>query len=433
MRQPVPRLRRNTAPPAAAAAEGPPPRRLLATPDFVRLWAAGGLANAMRWLEILVAGLFTYAATGSALAVALVSMTRAVPMLLGGALAGALADSLDRRHLLMLGQGVSAAGAAIVAALAATGRLAVWHLALHGLASGLAWAGEMATRRRMVAEAAGARDVVPAVALDTLTGSATRMAGPMLGGLLFQLLGVAAAHALAAALHLAALALTSGVAHAQARREFALRRLAGEVAEAARAAAARPVLRAVLGVTVAMNVFGFSYTAVLPAFGSLAFAATPFEVGLLAAAEPAGALVAGLGIALGGRRFPLSAPVLLAGAGFFLLCLLLAALSPALWPALALLALGGVGTAVFSGLQTALAMVEAPPEARSRMLGLVTTCIGAGPAGVLAVGAVADLLDPAAAIALMACAGLVADALVWRLALSGRRGGTGGGAAAGED
>ena len=50
------------------------PRALLANPSYLRLWLAGGLANAMRFLEMLVASIFTYELTGSALAVAAVTV-----------------------------------------------------------------------------------------------------------------------------------------------------------------------------------------------------------------------------------------------------------------------------------------------------------------------------------------------------------------------
>ena len=41
------------------------PRGFLATPSYLRLWFAGGIGNAMRWLELLVAGIFTYEVTHS--------------------------------------------------------------------------------------------------------------------------------------------------------------------------------------------------------------------------------------------------------------------------------------------------------------------------------------------------------------------------------
>jgi MFS family permease len=154
-----------------------------------------------------------------------------------------------------------------------------------------------------------------------------------------------------------------------------------------------------------MNVFGFSFTSVLPALGVLAYAASPVQIGLLTAAEPAGALLAGL--ALAGRRRALLSPLaMLAGCCGFMLALLLLPWMPFLGLAVGLLVLGGLGTSLFAALQTALAVTAAPPEARSRVLGLVTTCIGTGPFGVLLTGALADALGPRAAIPIMAAAGL---------------------------
>jgi hypothetical protein len=47
------------------------PGGFLATRSYLRLWFAGGVGNAMRWLELLVAGIFTYEAAQSTVMVAL--------------------------------------------------------------------------------------------------------------------------------------------------------------------------------------------------------------------------------------------------------------------------------------------------------------------------------------------------------------------------
>ena len=396
---------------SAPGPERSPVRDLLADAAFVRLWAAGGLTNSMRWVEMLVSGLFAYDLTGSAFAVSLVLMSRALPMLTAGALAGAVAESLDRKRLLMAGQAATAVGAVAIALLAATGQLALWHLFLNGLLGGLVWTNELATRRRMVAEAAGPQRIVQAVALDSVTNSTTRMVGPLAGGIFYQTVGVTTAYVIASVIYVVAFWLVRGVRHTQERRMLVVRRLVGDVAEAARIAFAMPILRLVLGVTVAMNVFGFSYTAILPAFGAIAFQASPVEIGLLAAAEPFGALLAGLGLALR-RGAPPGRLTLAFGSAGFLVVLACAALAPSLALAALLLMLGGIGTAAFASLQTGLVMMQAPIEARSRILGLTTTCIGMGPAGVLLVGALADGFGPRAAIAGMAMAGLASLALV---------------------
>jgi MFS family permease len=382
----------------------PPPgrgpiRRLLATPDFRRIWLLGGIANTMRWLELLAATLWTFEATGSAFMVATVAMMRALPMLLLGAIAGALAERLDRRRLLIALQASSAIGAGLVALLAFTGLIAPWHLMVQGLLAGLAWAGEMATRRRMAADAAPPEDLVSAVALDTMTGSTTRAIGPLLGGALFQLIGLAPAAAIACTFHGLALFLAWRITPPRPVVRAPQSAFAG-IVEAARFALAEPRLRMVLGVTLIMNVFAFCYAGILPAFGAAAFGASGAAIGLLAAAEPFGALLGGLWLALRGRRDGGGLAFVL-GSLAFLITLLLAALSPFYLLAWGLLALGGLGTARFVTMQTALVMTSAPAEIRSRVLGLVTTCIGTGPAGVLALGALADALGPRAAMLIM--------------------------------
>ena len=160
------------APPSQSQA---PLRILLTDRAFLRLWGAGGMTNSMRWVEMLVSGLYTYELTRSAFAVSLVLMSRALPMLLMGAVSGAVAESLNRKHLLMAGQALTALGAIIIALLSALGMLSLWHLWANGLLGGLVWTNEHATRRRMVAETAGPERIVPAVAFDTMTGSTTRM------------------------------------------------------------------------------------------------------------------------------------------------------------------------------------------------------------------------------------------------------------------
>jgi nucleoside phosphorylase len=63
-------------------------------------------------------------------------------------------------------------------------------------------------------------------------------------------------------------------------------------------------------------------------------------------------------------------------------------------------------------MQTSVVMTTAPVEIRSRVLGLVTTCIGTSPAGVLTVGALSDAFGPRAAIFAMAATGLALMLLV---------------------
>ena len=90
------------------------------------------------------------------------------------------------------------------------------------------------------------------------------------------------------------------------------------------------------------------------------------------------------------------------------------ALSPWYLLAFVLLLIGGLGTAAFSNMQTTLILTEAPPATRSRVMGIVTMCIGTGPVGVLMIGILSGQVGPPVAILIMASLGLCGLSLVWR-------------------
>src|SRR6516225_7277113 len=118
------------------------PRSFLATPSYLRLWFAGGIGNAMRWLELLVAGIFTWEVTQSTVLVALVTVARSLPMLFIGTIAGVVGEVLNRKRLLVSQLLVMAGNSAVLCALAFSARIRVWHIALGGIVAGIVWAME---------------------------------------------------------------------------------------------------------------------------------------------------------------------------------------------------------------------------------------------------------------------------------------------------
>src|ERR1700761_5161466 len=96
----------------------PPRQSLLSIPGYSRLWFAGGVGNAMRWLELLVAGIFAFQVTHSAFQVALVTVARSLPMLFVGPLAGVIGEALNRKRVLLHQLTVLATTSAVLAAMA---------------------------------------------------------------------------------------------------------------------------------------------------------------------------------------------------------------------------------------------------------------------------------------------------------------------------
>lgn len=387
-------------------------RGLLVNPSYLRLWFAGGVGNAMRWLELLVAGIFTYDATHSAFLVAVVSVARSMPMLFVGGIAGLVGEALNRKRILLTQYFVLAGSSATLCALGFAGRLQVWHLVAAGIVTGVVWAADMAVRRRMIGEVVRSDQVSPAVAFDSLTNSIARVLGPLAGGVLFERLGVGGAYFLSAALYLTACSVLGGLAFQQQPRPLRLHRLAADLAEGLAAARSHPAILTVVLVSIIMNVFGFSYSALIAPIGLAGFRVSPAMVGALAAAEPIGAIAVGTALSAGWLRLD-GSRAMLRGSLLFLAGVVGMALSPWYGLAFALLLIGGLGTAAFSNMQTTLILIEAPVAMRSRVMGIVTMCIGMGPLGVLAVGALSGWLGPATAILIMAGLGLAGLGMVW--------------------
>jgi MFS family permease len=397
-----------------------PVRELLRLPDFLRLWLVGAFANAMRWLELLASGLFAYEVTGSALAVTFVVAVRQLPQLAFGAFLGAVSEAVNRKLIVMLALVGPAFVSTVLASLATTGHLALWHVALGNLISGTMWATEMSTRRRMVGEVAGPHRIVPAIALDSATNAATRMIGPLLGGIAFQWLGMKGAYTITALVQFLGAFAMAGLVHTQLTRRLNLARIPAEIAEGLAFARTRRTIVLVFGITIVTNMFAFAYSGLVAPLGLSAFHVSPALVGLLAAGEPLGALLGGALLAAGllrlDRRLAFAG-----GAALFMVALIVMALSPWYWLAFAVLVMGGFGTAGFSNMQSTLMLTEAPTEMRSRLMGIVTVCIGTGPLGILAAGALAGEFGPRGAVLMMAVTGLLLTIALATALQRGRR------------
>jgi MFS family permease len=77
----------------------------------------------------------------------------------------------------------------------------------------------------------------------------------------------------------------------------------------------------------------------------------------------------------------------------------------------------GLGGAGFSTMQATLVYLAAPPEMRSRILGVLSMCIGTGPIGFVGLGLLADGIGAQWAVTASASLGLLCLAVtqpLWR-------------------
>ncbi|HEX5078242.1 MAG TPA: MFS transporter [Geminicoccaceae bacterium] len=388
---------------------------LLADADFRRVWLIGGLTGGLRWLELLAVGVYVLEQTGSPSMVAWMTVARLAPMFLCGLPAGALADRYERRTLLLLGLAVLMLVSLVLGALALTGRITLWQIALGAFLNGVFFAADYPVRRIMTGEIAGIDRLGQAMALDSATGNATRMLGPALGGLLLETVGLQGAYLLGAGLYLVSIVLILRLRSRSTRFEGRGGGILTRLREGWSFVRNSRVIVGALMVTLVVNFWGFAYITMVPVIGERVLQLSAFPIGLLMSIEGLGALLGALVIG------PFIRPrtytrVYLLSSFVFLLAVLAFALSAVFPLSLALNLICGFSLAGFSVMQVTITFLAARPEVRSRVMGVLTVCIGAGPLGMLHLGWLADALGAAAAVQIMAIEGLVALALtavVW--------------------
>jgi MFS family permease len=137
---------------------------------------------AQAWLVATITG-------SSALAVGGISILSSLPQLLMPA-GGAIADQVDRRRLLIIGQLVGAAAAALVAALAQAQCIAPWHIYAWALISGTIWTLSRPAYKVVLTQAVPADEVRSAVALNSMTETAVMMVVNAAGSVLLGVIGL---------------------------------------------------------------------------------------------------------------------------------------------------------------------------------------------------------------------------------------------------
>ena len=381
--------------------------RLLAVPDFRRLWVVGLVVFVVRWLEMLAVGVFAYQATESAFLVTMLTMLRLLPMGLFGAVLGAVAERLERRSALIVVVLAMMASSLAVAILGSLGLLEVWHLAIASFVNGLGWATDNPVRRMMIGDAVGPERMGPAMSLDVGTNNASRMLGPTVGGLILATAGIAGVFWLGAALYAIALVAALRIRIRSRTGVTDTAPVLQRVREGLAWVRGDRRMTGVLLVTVIFNVFGWPCTSMIPVLGKDHLNLGPEGVGLLAGIDGVGAFLGALAIAALSRPHWYSR-VYVGGITLFMAALIAFATVPSVALAGGALLLVGIGGAGFSVMQATLVYLHAPVEMRARLLGLLSVCIGVGPVGFFYLGFLAEAVGAQAATVALAAQGLLA-------------------------
>ena len=364
------------------------------SPAFRRVWAGATLSAVGSALTSFAVTLQVYELTRSPVAVGAIGVAQAVPTLAIGLLAGSVADTTDRRKLVLATSSCLAAVSAVLAAQAFAGLSVVWPL--YGLVAAQSALGavDRPARSTFMPGLLPTSQLPAGMALNRLSFQIVLTVGPALAGLIAAAphLGLRACYLIDTVSFTASL---YGVARLPAMRP--------------QSDAARPSLRAVsaglsfirrsqvlAGAFLAdlnATVFGLP-VALFPAINAERFGGSPRTLGLFTAAIGVGGLASA---AFSGpiRHATRQGLAMLVGVAVWGVAFAGFAVVSSLWPTLILLAVAGAAdtfTVVFRG---TIVQVVTPDKFRGRVMAAdYVVGAGGGQLGNLEAGALGSLTSP---------------------------------------
>ncbi|MCZ4611913.1 MFS transporter, partial [Streptomyces sp. Lzd4kr] len=354
--------------------------RPLRRPAFRRLWSSTIVTAVGSQLTAVAVPKQIYDITGSSAWVGAASLAGLLPLVVFALWGGAIADSMDRRKLLL----VTNTGIAVTSLLfwlqAVTGMESVVALMVLLAVQQAFWGINSPARNASIARLVPAGELPAANALGSTVMQTGQVMGPLLAGVLIPVIGLAELY-LIDALALCVTVWAVFKLPALPPLEAAAERRAGirEIVAGFRYIALHTVLLLSFLADIIAMVFGMP-RALFPQLAGQTYGSygEGLALGLLFAAIPIGAVVGGLfsGTFSRARRhgWMVSGAVVAWGAAITAF-----GLSDSLWLAVVFLALAGVADMVSMVFRGAILLSAASDEMRGRMQGVFTVVVAGGP------------------------------------------------------
>jgi len=357
-----------------------------------RLFFAGQVVSlAGSWMQNTALAWMVIELTHSPVAVGFLVFCRFLPFTVLGLVAGAVADRVDNRRLVMGALAVQMLVSGALTALAFSGHAEAWHLYTLALLGGAAVVFEAPGRHALTFQMVGRRELPNAIALNSGLLNGARVVGPAFAGAIIAGGGVSWCFALNT---LSFLAVLAGLWRMRVDELVPLDRadeapsLVRAVREGLAYARGSRDVRLVLWLTAVISTVGFNFNVLVPVLAADTLGAGPEVFGLISAAFGAGALAGALTVAALRRA---SFAWLFGGTVGFSVALLAIAPIRNVAAAAALLFAVGVFYTLWSANSNAILQLSAPDHLRGRVLSIyLFAFVGLAPLGGLLAGWLAD-------------------------------------------
>jgi len=357
--------------------------------------------------QMIVRSYIAYDITNhNALALGLINLVVAIPMLLVSPFGGVVADRFEKRRLIMMGQVVLIANEVVVLALLLADALELWHLMAVVFVMGCTFPFIMPARQAIVVTIVGRKGLANAMALQMGGMNAARIAAPALAGVLIWAVGVKPTYIVAITLYAVAFLSLSRVDQAPPAPRARKTTVYADMLEGFRYVASDPPVRVLLVLSVLPMLLAMPFQSLL-----VVFALDVWDVG----SRGQGILQAGAGLGgLAGSFFLAWRPeprrklrLMMASLLGFGGSLFFFALSPWFALGLVMVVISDVFASMFQTMNNTVIQTIIPDAVRGRVMSLMMMTFGLTPLGTVPVSALARSFGAPVAVA-VACVAMLA-------------------------
>jgi MFS family permease len=367
-----------------------------------RLFLTGQIISTIgTWMQSVAMPWLALQLTHNGFLVGLVLATQFLPVLVGGQLAGEIADRYRKRNVLLVTQSSLMVPSFALFALTATGHAQYWMVIIAAFAAGTVNAFDVPARQSFIVEMVGKKDLMSAIALNSSAFNGAAVVGPAVAGILIAAVGVPLCFLVNSISYLAtvvALLLMRDLPHiAPAQQDQPwLERLS----QGARYARSEPVVGMLLVAVAVFSLFAMNRLTLLPLFADQVLGVGAQGFGFLMGSMGLGALAGALTLAFfphfgGDPRRQLWMAAIWVGA------LLEFSISRLFWISLVALFVAGYCQISFIAAANNRIQSTTPDNLRGRVMALYAQAlIGVGPIGSTLAGGIATLLGAPWAMAI---------------------------------
>ncbi|MGH1481960.1 MAG: MFS transporter [Geminicoccales bacterium] len=391
--------------------------RTLAQPNYGIYVAGNSVSLIGSWMQRIGVGWLAWELSYSGAVLGLVAFADLFPTILIGPFGGALADRLDRRRLLMIGQSLNMVLSFLLFAMIVTDLITVPLLVLIIGINGAVIGINQPARLSLISGLVAREHLPTAVAINSLVFNLARFIGPAIAGLVivqFEIAAVFLVNALSFTAFLIALMKLDLPAHnpqADGKKPLPMLQAIGE---GLRYVVGHVGIGPILALHAILAVTSRPFVELLPGFADEIFERGAGGLAALSSAIGIGAIAAGLFLAQLGPGKDLARLALLA-ALLGAVSTLAFALSPNFWLAMAAVTAGGFAL-VTAGVGTQTLLQTTVDEGmRGRVLSLFGLIFRSGPAiGALLMGLASEVVGLRWPLIIGAILGATAWAIVWQ-------------------